>query len=139
MDREAWHAVIHGVAKNRTWLSNWTELKKNILEVIIILSKILLNICLIENMENKNKNKKCKNLISVISKYRESFWMVNFFLRGVIFGILFLRSKSYFQVNWLITFNSLLILKSSILRRVTSFIIISIFSLLTRAQYIPCK
>ena len=26
MDREAWHAAIHGVAKNRTWLSNWTEL-----------------------------------------------------------------------------------------------------------------
>ena len=26
MDREAWRAVIHGVAKNRTWLSDWTEL-----------------------------------------------------------------------------------------------------------------
>ena len=26
MDREAWHAAIHGVAKSRTWLSNWTEL-----------------------------------------------------------------------------------------------------------------
>ena len=25
MDRETWHAVIHGVAKSRTWLSNWTE------------------------------------------------------------------------------------------------------------------
>ena len=27
MDREAWHAVIHGVAKSRTQLSDWTELK----------------------------------------------------------------------------------------------------------------
>ena len=27
MDREAWRAAIHGVAKSRTWLSNWTELK----------------------------------------------------------------------------------------------------------------
>ena len=27
MDREAWHAVIHGVAKSWTWLSNWTEPK----------------------------------------------------------------------------------------------------------------
>ena len=27
MDREAWRAVIHGVAKSQTWLSNWTELK----------------------------------------------------------------------------------------------------------------
>ena len=26
MDREAWRAVIHGVAKSRTQLSNWTEL-----------------------------------------------------------------------------------------------------------------
>ena len=26
MDREAWHAVIHGVTKSRTWLSNWTKL-----------------------------------------------------------------------------------------------------------------
>ena len=26
MDREAWHAAIHGVTKSRTRLSNWTEL-----------------------------------------------------------------------------------------------------------------
>ena len=26
MDREAWHATVHGVAKSRTWLSDWTEL-----------------------------------------------------------------------------------------------------------------
>ena len=26
LDREAWHAVIHGVAKSRTRLSDWTEL-----------------------------------------------------------------------------------------------------------------
>ena len=26
MDREAWHAVIHGVAKSQTRLSDWTEL-----------------------------------------------------------------------------------------------------------------
>ena len=26
MDWEAWRAAIHGVAKSRTWLSNWTEL-----------------------------------------------------------------------------------------------------------------
>jgi len=27
MDREAWHAVVHGVPKSRTQLSDWTELK----------------------------------------------------------------------------------------------------------------
>ena len=26
MDREAWRAAIHGVTKNRTWLSDWTKL-----------------------------------------------------------------------------------------------------------------
>ena len=26
MDREAWHDVVHGVAKSQTRLSNWTEL-----------------------------------------------------------------------------------------------------------------
>ena len=29
MDREAWHAAVHGVAKSRTWLSDWTELNWN--------------------------------------------------------------------------------------------------------------
>ena len=26
IDREAWRAAIHGVAKSRTWLSNWSDL-----------------------------------------------------------------------------------------------------------------
>ena len=26
MDREAWRAVVHGVTKSQTWLSDWTEL-----------------------------------------------------------------------------------------------------------------
>ena len=32
MDREAWRAAVHGVAKSRTQLSNWTELNDSPLE-----------------------------------------------------------------------------------------------------------
>ena len=34
MDREAWRAVIHGVAKSRTRLSDWTELNITIIYFI---------------------------------------------------------------------------------------------------------
>ena len=42
MDREAWRAAIHGVAKSRTWLSDWTEL----IEFYQILFNIYGDICL---------------------------------------------------------------------------------------------
>ena len=42
MDREAWRAVVHGVAKSRTGLSDWTELAWNIpLVSLIFLKKTL--------------------------------------------------------------------------------------------------
>ena len=31
LDRETWCAVVHGVTKRRTWLSNWTELMCHLL------------------------------------------------------------------------------------------------------------
>ena len=33
MDREACLTVVHGVAKSQTWLSDWTELNKLVLQV----------------------------------------------------------------------------------------------------------
>ena len=36
MDRGAWCAAVHGVAKSWTWLSNWTELILNLSEKYLI-------------------------------------------------------------------------------------------------------
>ena len=36
MDREAWRAAIYGVAKSQTRLSNWTELKTESCESIVL-------------------------------------------------------------------------------------------------------
>ena len=67
MDREAWRAVIHGVTKSRTWLSNWTELNKllppppNFLQDLALLSKNQLT----WGEENKAHRKgKKKNLLN---------------------------------------------------------------------------
>ena len=35
MDREAWSAAVHGVAKSQTWLSGWIELSWKLMEFIL--------------------------------------------------------------------------------------------------------
>ena len=52
MDREAWHAAVHGVTKSQTWLSDWTEL-----------NRVFMFVCLyykghvVENFKNTGINK----------------------------------------------------------------------------------
>ena len=36
MDREAWRAAVHGVARSRTQLSDWTELNKHWIKLIVL-------------------------------------------------------------------------------------------------------
>ena len=63
MDREAWRAAVHGVAKNQTWLSYWTELNphssKNFIEqlfcadlvgVIVLENIYIWRICIAESL-----------------------------------------------------------------------------------------
>ena len=45
MDREAWHAAIHGVAKSWTQLSNWTELTDGELRIMYVLSVCVTRTC----------------------------------------------------------------------------------------------
>ena len=45
MDREAWHAAVHGVAKSRTWLSGWNELNwTDLMELAVGVGRFLLQI-----------------------------------------------------------------------------------------------
>ena len=39
LDREAWRAAVHGVAKSRTRLSDWSDLIFGKKELLILLSK----------------------------------------------------------------------------------------------------
>ena len=42
MDREAWYAAIHGVAKSQTRLGDWTELNWWLYIEVIVISIILI-------------------------------------------------------------------------------------------------
>ena len=37
MEREAWHAAVHGVARSWTWLSDWTELNWMLLNIFYVI------------------------------------------------------------------------------------------------------
>ena len=41
MDREAWHAAVHGVGKSQTQLSDWTEDKKPFPTIVKMVPGIL--------------------------------------------------------------------------------------------------
>ena len=41
MDREAWHAAIHGVTRSRTWLNDWTELNWEDVQKYFILDQLM--------------------------------------------------------------------------------------------------
>ena len=80
MDREAWHAAIHGVAKSRTRLSNWTELNIDVSQIRngnIQWRPIhhFLNVLHHENSHHTQKNRCVKNYyIIVCHRITHIFW-----------------------------------------------------------------
>ena len=68
MDREAWHAVIHGVAKSRTQLSDWTELKR-MSELCLPLSQIK---CAFHGGPREREKRRQKNMIAFMAKVKGS-------------------------------------------------------------------
>ena len=52
MDREAWCAEAHGVAKSQTWLSNWTELISSIYVYLFLCPSVKLWV----HTDNSNSN-----------------------------------------------------------------------------------
>ena len=52
MDREAWRATVHWVAKSQTWLSNWTELLHYDLISLMWLNMEVLLLCINTQMRN---------------------------------------------------------------------------------------
>ena len=66
MDREAWRAVVHGVAKSQTQLSDWTELNW-IYTCMFLLGK---PICPFNfTMTNTRKGLSCSVLLGFISSF----------------------------------------------------------------------
>ena len=94
MDREAWRAAIHRVAKSRTQLINWTELNWSSLKP---LSAILYD-C--------GKRKRTDNIVSTNPYFPESsldftllhwelegFWCLLFFLKGKLCGMFIMGNQ----------------------------------------------
>ena len=83
MDREAWRAAIHGVAKIQTWLSDWTELNFTPKLLFIILADFYLFVKLLEcekyshsNISHKIRFKIFNNQYSFLSNSYYMLWQI---------------------------------------------------------------
>ena len=59
MDREAWSAAIHGVAKSRTRLSDWTEVNW-ILMLFKLFPNLFYNLIILRRKHNIDTNRWAK-------------------------------------------------------------------------------
>ena len=59
MDREAWHAAVHGITKSRTQLSKWTELTEFAKHTSTQLQWLDIGNLLANNVQVKKKKNRC--------------------------------------------------------------------------------
>ena len=72
MDREAWHAAVHGITKSRTQLSNWTELIEFAKHTSTQLQWLDIGNSLANNVQVKKKKNRCPWSMSL--GQCEHFW-----------------------------------------------------------------
>ena len=73
MDREAWRAAVHGVAKSRTRLSDWTEPPWVVCKVFKGRSWALHFLIIFLNYLWKGNLKRCFDLVFSLGKYSKCF------------------------------------------------------------------
>ena len=71
MDKEAWRAVVHGVTKSQTWLSDWTELINILMHMIIFMHVVY--VCIWTLFED-NLKRSCENFLKHEPKTQGLFW-----------------------------------------------------------------
>ena len=68
MNREAWHAIVHGVTKNWTWLSHWPEVPGTEIKVYIMLFTLTGFLHVLLSQFTDEDFEDCSN-IALISSY----------------------------------------------------------------------
>ena len=84
MDREAWHAAVHGVAKSWTWLTDWTELTEIFLSDTHVTDVI--TICVKQQQQHNCQHP--GNPLTVFPNNKPLFLQSNPYLTCMLFAFL---------------------------------------------------